>query len=30
MDDLLARLGRFQRNFFPRYERSNRKLVEDG
>jgi carbonic anhydrase len=30
MDDLLARLGRFQRNFFPRYERTYRKLVEDG
>lgn len=30
MDDLLVRLARFERQFFPRYERTYRKLVEDG
>jgi carbonic anhydrase len=29
-DDLLARLDRFEKNFFPRYERTYRRLVEDG
>jgi len=30
VDDLVSRLGRFEKNFFPRYERTYRKLVEDG
>jgi carbonic anhydrase len=29
-DDLLARLDRFEKDFFPRYERTYRRLVEDG
>jgi carbonic anhydrase len=30
MDDLLARLARFERDFFPRYEKTYRRLVEEG
>ncbi len=30
MDDLLARLARFERNFFPRYEKTYRRLVDEG
>ncbi len=30
MDDLLARLARFERQFFPRYERTYRRLVDEG
>jgi carbonic anhydrase len=29
-DELLARLSRFERQFFPRFEKSYRRLVEDG
>jgi len=29
-DDLLRRLSRFEKQFFPRYEKTFRKLVEDG
>jgi len=29
-DDLLARLARFEKQFFPRYEKSYRRLVEEG
>jgi carbonic anhydrase len=29
-DDLLARLSQFERQFFPRYEKTYRRLVEDG
>jgi carbonic anhydrase len=29
-DELLARLARFEKQFFPRYEKSYRKLVEEG
>ena len=29
-DALLSRLARFEKNFFPRYERTYRQLVEDG
>lgn len=29
-DDLLSRLSRFERQYFPRYERTYRKLVEEG
>jgi carbonic anhydrase len=29
-DDLLRRLSRFEKQFFPRYEKTYRKLVEDG
>jgi carbonic anhydrase len=30
MDDLLARLSRFEKQFFPRYERTYRQLVDEG
>lgn len=30
MDDLVARLARFEKNYFPRYERTYRQLVDDG
>ncbi len=30
MDDLLARLARFERDFFPRYEQTYRRLVDEG
>ena len=30
MDDLLARLARFERDFFPRYEKTYRRLVDEG
>jgi hypothetical protein len=29
-DELLARLSRFEKQFFPRFEKSYRRLVEDG
>jgi carbonic anhydrase len=29
-DDLLARLARFEKQYFPRYEKSYRRLVEEG
>lgn len=30
MDDLRARLSRFERQFFPRDERTYRRLVDEG
>jgi hypothetical protein len=29
-DELLARLSRFEKHFFPRFEKNHRRLVEDG